>query len=542
MHSMVRLFLIAVVFLIAEVGASHAATKKAQPSILAENAPMSVVIVRLASANCEPNCPEWIAARGDITPNTPARFRKVFKQLGNRKLPILIESPGGSIEAAIEIGKMVRKRGLEVGVAKNYLVTCADESDRCKILAKRGVYLAYAYSPSAYCNSACPIILSGGVQRYVSDRAYIGVHKPRRTITREMIREKVSWRIKNGKKIITKREIVKRTKMKPKFADGYDQTLRRTLTAYYKGMGVDPAIIKESELAEYSDMRSLNVVRLVGLNLRNSPRDPASFAASGSCANAEAKHCFRLALKSEVAKTVQPSAEKPLTAQPLTAQPLTAMKFNIVRNADSRCEPECPEWIAAEGSIVADTPDLFAKFMASADQKKRMLVINSPGGDFAAAMKLGFLFRNNQVTVTSGETRYASCNPAKSNCVEVSRRGYVSGTASDLVRNACSGSCMVAWLGGKKRSAQGVLLQHPTDYESKSDLSAGLKLQAYMKELGYSPDAFLAFVQVQPRQTYPIGLDHLTRTGLISIDPSSVGIDHIRACKMNNRIVSCIRR
>jgi hypothetical protein len=522
-----RLFLIAIFILCASFGIGAAATKKSAPPVLDDKAPMNVVIVRLASTTCEPNCPEWIAARGEILPGTPARFRKVFKQLGNRKLPILIESPGGSIQAAVEIGKLIRKKGLEVGVAKTLIAPCADESELCKTLAKRGVSLAIATSYGAYCNSACPMILSGGVQRYVSDRAYVGVHKPRRTLTREMIREKVSWRIKNGKKVITKREIVKRTKMKPTITDGYDKTLRRTLTAFYKQMGVDPAIIQESELAEYTQMRGLNVNSLVRLNLRNSPRDPASFATPGSCANQEATHCFKLAPKSQAAKAPQSPQ---------------AMQFHIVRNTDNRCEPECPEWIAADGPITASTPELFAKFIAKSDKKNRIVVINSIGGDFAAAMKLGLLFRNNEVTVTSGETRYVSCNPITSVCEEVAKRGYVSGTASDLVRDACSGSCMVAWLGGKKRAAQGVLLKHPTDYEAKADLTAGLKLQAYMKQLGYSQEAFMAFVQVPPRGIFPIGLDQLTSTGLINLDPGSVGIDQIRACKMNNQIVTCIAR
>jgi hypothetical protein len=525
--SLFRLFTIAIVVLFASFGIGGAATKKASLPVLDDKAPMNVVIVRLASPGCEPNCPEWIAARGEILPGTPARFRKIFKQLGNRKLPILIESPGGSIQAAVEIGKMVRKLGLEVGVAKTSIVPCADESERCENLAKRGVFLATASSYYAYCNSACPMLLSGGVQRYVSDLSYVGIHKPRRTLTREMIRERVSWRIKNGKKIITKREIVKRTKMKPKISDGYDKTLRRMLTAYYKQMGVDPAIIKESELAEYSEMRSLNVVSLVRFNLRNSPRDPSSFTASSSCANANAKHCFKLALKNE-------------TAAPRQAP--VGMQFNIVRNSNSQCEPECPEWIAAEGPIVADTPNLFAKFMASSDGKKRILVINSSGGEFAAAMKLGALFRQNGLTVTSGETRYTDCNPVKSSCVEVARRGYVSGKASDLVSNSCLKSCMVALLGGKRRSAQGVLLHHPSDYESKSDLNAGLKLKAYMHDLKFSPEAFLAFVMVQPRNTNPINLEALINVALINIDPAILGIDSVEACKSNNRVVTCVRR
>jgi hypothetical protein len=160
---------------------------------------MVVRVVRLSHSKCEPNCPEWIAASGDITENTPALFRKIFKQLGNRRLPVLLNSGGGSIEAAIQIGRMIRKRKLETGVAQTTFVACLNNDARCQALQKKGIFLGTAASFRSYCNSACPIILSGGVQRYTSYSASVGVHKPRQTTTREFIREKISWRIKNGK-------------------------------------------------------------------------------------------------------------------------------------------------------------------------------------------------------------------------------------------------------------------------------------------------------------------------------------------------------
>src|SRR5262245_43762473 len=45
---------------------------------------MQFAVVRGSSASCEPVCPEWIWAEGDITANTPARLKKFLKSLGGR--------------------------------------------------------------------------------------------------------------------------------------------------------------------------------------------------------------------------------------------------------------------------------------------------------------------------------------------------------------------------------------------------------------------------------------------------------------------------
>src|SRR4051812_28967980 len=52
--------------------------------------PMRVLIVSDGRGGCEPTCAEWISAEGQIGPETPAQFRRVFKVLGRKKLPIFI--------------------------------------------------------------------------------------------------------------------------------------------------------------------------------------------------------------------------------------------------------------------------------------------------------------------------------------------------------------------------------------------------------------------------------------------------------------------
>ncbi len=69
--------------------------------------PMRIAIVRNANSTCEPLCPEWISLSGMIMPETPSKLRKVLKQLGARRLPIVIDSNGGAVDAAMEMGRMI---------------------------------------------------------------------------------------------------------------------------------------------------------------------------------------------------------------------------------------------------------------------------------------------------------------------------------------------------------------------------------------------------------------------------------------------------
>ena len=40
-----------------------------------------------------------------------------------------------------------------------------------------------------------------------------------------------------------------------------------------------------------------------------------------------------------------------------------AMRFVVVRSSAPDCEPNCPEWISAEGTIEASTPALFTRLL-----------------------------------------------------------------------------------------------------------------------------------------------------------------------------------
>ncbi len=143
----------------------------------AANAPMQVFLVRSGPPGCEPHCTEWIAAQGQIDKSTLSQFRKVLAQIGNRRVPILIHSGGGTVDDAIEIGRLIRAKGLDVAVTKTEFAPCAPSDTACrKKIAKVGL-IGTPAARLSYCASACAFILAGGVRRYVGPWTVLGVHQ-----------------------------------------------------------------------------------------------------------------------------------------------------------------------------------------------------------------------------------------------------------------------------------------------------------------------------------------------------------------------------
>ncbi|MFN7127326.1 MAG: hypothetical protein ACK4M8_15650, partial [Allorhizobium sp.] len=66
---------------------------------------MQFFVVRSNQPGCEPTCPEWISAEGAIVGGTPARLKKLLKSIGDRRLPIVVTSPGGNVDAAMVLGR-----------------------------------------------------------------------------------------------------------------------------------------------------------------------------------------------------------------------------------------------------------------------------------------------------------------------------------------------------------------------------------------------------------------------------------------------------
>jgi hypothetical protein len=95
-----------------------------------------------------------IFAEGEIDESAPTRLQKLIENLD---IPdnsyVYFNSPGGNLGAALELGKVIRKYGLNTNVA-----------------ARDG-------QSAAACISACTLAFLGGKFRFVSPNAVYGVHR-----------------------------------------------------------------------------------------------------------------------------------------------------------------------------------------------------------------------------------------------------------------------------------------------------------------------------------------------------------------------------
>src|SRR5258708_2996964 len=129
---------------------------------------------------CGSGCEAWIAADGKIDLEAAQRLRRLLAKLARRRLPIFLHSGGGSVLGAIELGRLIRSRNIEVSVARTVPNECSPHRPSHKsseILKRSGKGLVSELdSNGAMCNSACVLTLSGGVMRSVPPLVRLGVH------------------------------------------------------------------------------------------------------------------------------------------------------------------------------------------------------------------------------------------------------------------------------------------------------------------------------------------------------------------------------
>ncbi len=138
--------------------------------------PMNFILV--SDGDCSDTCVQWVSAEGAITHATPTRFAAFLATLKNRKLPIVIQSVGGDVDAALAIGQMIRNRKLDTAIGRTQLNDCPMLDPRCKEkMVKGGWSSGTVRSGGAYCFSACPFVVAGGVKRAASPNTSIGLHQ-----------------------------------------------------------------------------------------------------------------------------------------------------------------------------------------------------------------------------------------------------------------------------------------------------------------------------------------------------------------------------
>jgi hypothetical protein len=115
---------------------------------------------------CGDRCRTWVSAIGTITRDTPSAFDAFIRAKDLRDSPLVFDSSGGSVVAALALGRAIRRAGMTTTVGKT--TQLADNA--------AGEVRA-TLSPRADCESMCAFLLLGGKQRYVPAEARVLVHE-----------------------------------------------------------------------------------------------------------------------------------------------------------------------------------------------------------------------------------------------------------------------------------------------------------------------------------------------------------------------------
>lgn len=207
------------------------------PAQLLAGEPMHIALVQALGPDCDPNCPMWIVADGEIVLGTAEKLRQVIQSLAGRRLPILINSPGGVVAEAMAMGRLIRRNGLSVAVAHTSLAGCQRAGKSCDERATTSL--------AAMCESACSFVLAAGVRRYVGDYGVVGVHEATtlHTITRTMRRYEIFYRIVGGRKQEVSRRLIGEKSSTNSTVSEASEDLERSVADYFAEMGVgEPAL------------------------------------------------------------------------------------------------------------------------------------------------------------------------------------------------------------------------------------------------------------------------------------------------------------
>lgn len=444
-------------------------------------APMRFVVVRSNAPGCEPNCPEWISADGAIEAGTPALFKRTLRALKGRQLPVVVNSPGGNVDAALALGRMIRKNRLDIAVGVTVFSGCQPEATDCGDNKGKGAaYFGMAFDDGAMCNSACPLMFSGGVRRVVGDFGYLGVHQITTTFHREKLLYRTTYRIVNGKKKIINTKVVSRKNAGSYKTYEMSKAVEKTLSAYLKEMGIDGGVLEVMKATPASEIRQIPLDEMLTMKLVTS-RDAVDLLTTASLCRPEqsATNCRDIAGPGNKAA---PSAAA-TTAAATEAKAGGDMRLVVVRGSNPLCNPDCPEWISAQGAVTSQTPLKLRQLLATLGDRRLPVVISSRGGDLSSALAMGRLIHERKLDIAVARTDFVDCDPGAWNCL--ARDGAYAGLSVDAGVE-CDSACVLVLAGGARRLAgQQVRL-------SLYPMGQKQTVKAYLEEMGIGPGLFAA--------------------------------------------------
>lgn len=135
---------------------------------------MEFSTVPLDGACTSTECRRAVVAEGEITGDAPAQFSRFLRQqlqMPGLHAVVFLNSPGGNVESALQLGAMLHDAGAAVVIGRPVSM-----SRRTAAKKKKSSVGSLGVVPG-HCASACVYSLMGAKKRVVPDGARVGVHR-----------------------------------------------------------------------------------------------------------------------------------------------------------------------------------------------------------------------------------------------------------------------------------------------------------------------------------------------------------------------------
>ena len=455
------------------------------------------------------------------------------------------------------IGQMIRERKLDVLVGWTLFTGCNPTAKTCKLpKAQKGVYAGLAMTSRGYCLSACPFLFAAGQKRILGAGAFLGVHEITTQPITQRIRYNETYRMVNGKKKVLSRKVVSRKNIIGKPTTKLSKSFDKKLKAYLNTMGVSVAMLDLLHLAPPSAIHTLSYDEMKSTNLVTAFGDAAELVSNSLCKTATPADNCKVE-KSFVVATLAPPAPPPVKVEPVYSRSGSPMAFALVRSNSPGCEPLCPEWIFAEGTITPATPEIFEWFLEKTKSKTLPIVIRSDGGHARAAMALGRSIRKHGIQVAVGAISFAGCSTARFYCRSpVDQLGRYRGTIVETY-NYCNSSCILVLAAGQRRfvgsaneiGAQKLLAEempaipNALKISTKADQERAFQndLRKYLNEMGIDPK-LLKYIGDKSLDIHAMEINELVAFKLATNHTHGASFMNQSVCKSSPPADNCIKR
>lgn len=182
------------------------------------------------------------------------------------------------------ISRLIRQNKLDVAVGLTRFEGCYPGAKDCKLnKGKAAAFYGTAFVGGAYCASACPLILAGGVRRVVGVWASFGVHQITTTHFRTEVLYRTKYQVVKGKKRIIEKKVVSRKNAGSYKTYEMDKTLEKRLAAFLKEMGVGDALLVTIKNTPATTLHRIEPYNMLKMKLITSLDDTQLLTAADVC-------------------------------------------------------------------------------------------------------------------------------------------------------------------------------------------------------------------------------------------------------------------